>query len=448
MKRDRTAFLTSWLKSKGRKPLVIRGARQTGKTWLVRDFARSAKKELIELNFEKRPQYESLFTSNDPHEILLNIEASLGKKVDPKKGLLFLDEIQMVPKLLGKLRWFAEEMPELPVIAAGSLLDFALADHEFSIPVGRISYMYLEPLSFEEFLEAIGKTELRSFLSRYEWNKKIPEAIHQELIKKIKEYLIVGGMPAVVSTWANEKDLGLVNQVQFDLISTYRDDFGKYRGRLSVDRLEEVLTSVPHQLGQKFVYKTVNAEVSSPPLKQALSLLTKARVCHQVLATAGNGLPLAAEEKDKFFKVIFLDCGLCGASLGLTLHQVNSIQDISIINNGGMAEQLAGQLLRTLSPPYLSPSLHYWMREARGSSAEIDYLIQHENQVVPVEIKAGKTGKLRSLHLFMESKKRSFAIRINSDYPCKGQVKLSRGQYELFSIPFYLIGQLPRLLTS
>jgi predicted AAA+ superfamily ATPase len=447
MKRDRSAFLVSWLQSKGRKPLVVRGARQTGKTWLVRNLAQSEKKELVELNFEKRLDYESLFSSNDPQEILMVIGASFGKKIDPTKTLLFLDEIQVVPKLLGKLRWFAEEMPELPIIAAGSLLDFALGEHEFSMPVGRISYMYLEPLSFEEFLEAIGKSELREFLRSCEWNKKIPEVIHQELIKRVKEYLVIGGMPAVVSAWADDKDLSLVNQTQFDLISTYRDDFGKYRGRLEVDRLEEVMTSIPHQLGQKFVYKTVNSEVSSPSLKQALSLLTKARVCHQVVRVAGNGLPLAAEENEKFFKVLFLDCGLCGASLGLTLHQINSVQDIIMINHGAVAEQLAGQLLRSLFPPYLSPSLYYWMREEKGSSAEIDYLIQHENQVIPVEVKAGTTGKLKSLHLFMESKKKSLAVRIYSGGLTRDPINISKIQYDLLSLPFYLIGQLPRLLT-
>lgn len=453
MKRDRSSFLTRWLHSKSRKPLVIRGARQTGKTWIVRDLATSEERNLVELNFEKRPDYASLFESNEPQEMLIHIGATIGKKLDPSKVILFLDEIQAAPELLGKLRWFAEEMPELPVIAAGSLLDFALAKHEFSMPVGRISYMYLEPLSFEEFLTATHQEELRHYLENYQWNTSMPQTIHDTCIKKIKEYLIIGGMPAAVSAWASHPETEAVNQIHFDLLSTYRDDFAKYSGRLSIERLEEVMSSVPRQLGRKFVYKNANSDVATAPLKQALALLTKARVCHQVMATAANGLPLGAEVSEKYFKTILLDCGLCGASLGLSLHQLKSITDISLINNGGMAEQLAGQLLRTLSPPYLSPSLYYWNREKKGSEAEIDYIIQHENQVVPVEVKAGTTGTLKSLHYFMEKKKRALAVRINSAMPQKSltQVKRSEGEvisYELISLPFYLVGQLSRLIQA
>ena len=205
MKRDRTSFLIDWLNSNARKPLVIRGARQVGKTWLIRDLAHSQQRQLIELNFEKRPELESLFSSNDPKEILINIAASTGSKIEPSKAILFLDEIQAAPHLLEKLRWFAEDMPELPVIAAGSLLDFALAKHEFSMPVGRIGYLYLEPLSFEEFLDAIGQQELRAYLQNYDWNLNIPEAIHLQLMKIVKEYLVIGGMPAAVSSLGRQK---------------------------------------------------------------------------------------------------------------------------------------------------------------------------------------------------------------------------------------------------
>ena len=178
MKRDRTLFLVNWLNSRERKPLVIRGARQVGKTWLIRDLASTQKRRLIELNFEKRPDLKSLFSSNDPKETLINIEASTGSKIEPSKAILFLDEVQAAPHLLEKLRWFAEDMPELPVVAAGSLLDFTLAKHEFSMPIGRIGYLYLEPLSFDEFLDAIGENELRSYLQNYDWNFNIPVAIH------------------------------------------------------------------------------------------------------------------------------------------------------------------------------------------------------------------------------------------------------------------------------
>jgi predicted AAA+ superfamily ATPase len=267
MKRDRTSFLVTWLNSNSRKPLVIRGARQVGKTWLIRDLANSQERQLIELNFEKRPDLESLFSSNDPKEIISNIGAAIGGKIEISKAILFLDEIQVAPHLLEKLRWFAEDMPELPVIATGSLLDFTLAKHEFSMPVGRINYLYLEPLSFEEFLDAVKEHELRSYLQNYDWNSIIPAAIHSKLMKILKEYVIVGGMPAAVSSWATEKTPDIVNQIHFDLLTTYRDDFAKYSGRLSTDRLEDIMNSVPRQLGKKFVYKNANSEVSTAPLK-------------------------------------------------------------------------------------------------------------------------------------------------------------------------------------
>ncbi len=450
MKRDRTSFLINWLHSGERKPLVIRGARQVGKTWLIRDLAHSEQRQLVELNFEKRPDLESLFTSNDPKEILFNLRAATGKKIEPAKAILFLDEIQAAPHLLAKLRWFAEDLPELPVVAAGSLLDFALAQHEFSMPVGRMGYLYLEPLSFEEFLEAIGESELRSWLQRYDWKMTIPEAIHFKLMKLIKEYLVVGGMPAVVSSWASQRSLESVNQIHFDLLATYRDDFAKYRGRLTIERLEDVLASVPRQLGKKFVFKNANFEVTSASLKQALELLSKARICHRVVSTAANGLPLGAEADEKFSKVILLDSGLCSASLGLSLHQLAGISEISMINNGGMAEQLVGQLLRTTTPAYIPPVLYYWQREKRGSEAEIDYVIQHENQVIPIEVKAGITGTLKSLHQFMKEKKKTLAVRVNSDVPRFGPVNVrdadSSIEYQLVSLPFYLLGQLHRLL--
>jgi hypothetical protein len=281
----------------------------------------------------------------------------------------------------------------------------------------------------------------------------IPEAIHSQLIKAIKEYLVVGGMPAAVSAWAAEKEPDKVNQIHFDLLATYRDDFAKYSGRLAIDRLEDVMSSVPRQLGKKFVYREANSEVNSAPLKQALDLLSKARVCHRVVSTSANGLPLGAEADDRFLKVIMLDCGLCSASLGLSLYQLRSISEISMINSGGVAEQLAGQLLRTVTPAYIPPTLYYWQRVKKDAEAEVDYIVQHENQVIPLEVKAGTTGTLKSLHQFMREKKKATAVRINSDTPsrCPVQVKDSTGaliEYILLSIPFYLLGQLHRLIKS
>lgn len=451
MKRMLLSYLNTWLQSTDRKPLILRGARQVGKTWLVRHLAEVSGKRLIELNFEKNISYTSFFLSNDPKQILLNLSTVYNQEIDPENSLLFLDEIQAAPQLFAKLRWFAEDMPELPVIAAGSLLEFVLAEHSFSMPVGRIRYAHLEPLSFEEFLWANNQEMLCDYLISYDFRIEIPIAIHEQLMMLFKEYLLVGGLPAAVLNWVTEQSFNNVSQIQNDLLATYRDDFAKFKGRIAIERLDEVMAAIPKMLGQKLVYSRVNASVQSSTIKNVLELLQKARICHRVQNAAANGVPLAAEVKDKQFKEIFIDAGLCCAALGLNLSQVNAADEIIMINNGGIAEQVVGQLLRTINPPYIESALYYWLREEKGSNAEIDYLLQHGNNVVPLEVKAGSSGGLKSLHLFMGMKKAPVAIRVNSNLPDKTDVSVKNQfgesvEYVLLSVPFYLIGQLHRLL--
>lgn len=451
MKRMALAYLQKWLDSKNRKPIVVRGARQVGKTWLIRHLSEVTGKTLFELNFEKQPQLKTLFNTNDPRQILINIEAFYNQKVSPDNSLLFLDEIQSAPELLTKLRWFAEDLPELPVLTAGSLLEFILSDHAFSMPVGRISYLHLEPLSFEEFLWAKEKEKLYEFLTTFQWDDDIPFAIHQQLMELFKEYIIIGGLPAAVSSWHKDQSLDQVSQIHHDLLATYRDDFSKYAGKIELSRLDEVLSSIPRLLGKKFVYSQVNKDIPSASIKQALALLNKARLCHTVNYSSANGVPLDAEKKEKFFKAIFLDVGLASTTLGFKLHQMRNIEEIILVNQGGISEQIVGQLLRTIEPFYVEPALYYWRREQSGSSAEIDYLIQHENGVIPVEVKSGSTGTLKSLHVFMALKRLPLAVRINSDLPNKTYIdtKTQTGNsvhYQLLSLPFYLVGQLHRLI--
>lgn len=446
-------YLETWLGTNDRKPLIIRGARQVGKTWLVRHFAKMAGKHLVEVNFEKQPESANFFTSNDPEKILLSLGASIDEKIIPEDCLLFLDEIQVVPEILAKLRWFAEDMPQLPVIAAGSLLDFVLAEHSFSMPVGRVSYAHLEPLSFEEFLLASKKPILRDYMASYHLSADMPLALHKQLMNLFKEYMLVGGMPAVVKSWIEERSLQRVSQIQHDLLAAYRDDYSKYKGRIAIERLDEVMAAVPKMLGGKFVYSQVNVGVQAGTIKQALNLLGKARIATRVSGCSANGVPLAAETREKFFKMILLDVGLCSASLELNLTQFDQANEVITINNGGLAEQVVGQLLRTINPPYIEPSLYYWVRAEKKSNAEIDYVIQHGNQVVPIEVKAGATGALKSLHLFMELKGLALAVRINSDIPSQTEVKVKNGlgenvQYRLISIPFYMVGQIHRLIAS
>lgn len=455
MKRFSLTFLQDWLQSSSRKPLVIRGARQVGKTWLIRHLAEINNKQLIELNFEKNPEYKQYFTSNDPHVVLRYLEAVFQRTIDSKNSVLFLDEIQAAPELISKLRWFAEDLPELPVLAAGSLLEFTLADYPYSMPVGRIGYLHLEPLTFEEFLLALGRDKLYDFLNTVTLSnmEQLPAPLHQQLMMLFKEYLMVGGMPAAVASWIEKGSLEKVGHIHYDLLATYRDDFSKYAGKLEVSRLEDVLMAIPQLLGKKFIYSHVNRDVSSTSIKQALELLTKARVCSKVSACAANGIPIAAEIKKNYFKMIFLDVGLVSSLLGLRMHQLMPGHDILLINNGAIAEQVTGQLLRTIEPAYREPSLYYWMREENRSSAEVDYIIQQQVNIVPIEVKAGSSGHLKSLHVFMALKQLPVGIRINSELPTVTQVNTPTlldvtANYQLISLPFYLLGQINRLLLK
>jgi hypothetical protein len=453
MHRIQLSYLQEWLIDRQRQPLIIRGARQVGKTWLVRQFAQLCGKKLIELNFEENRELLSLFSSNDPEHILMNISAALKQTIDEKNSLLFLDELQVNPELISKFRWFAEKMPGLPVIGAGSLLDFALSEFPHSVPVGRVGYMYMEPLSFDEYLLAKNENTLIDYLKNYSLGTEIPTVIHQQCLSLFKEYTLIGGMPAAVSSWINDKSFEKVNRIHSNLLTTYRDDFTKYRGRINIERLEELIVVIPRMLTEKFIYSHVNPLVNAASIHSALKLLMKARVCHQVISTAANGVPIAAETNEKFFKMIFIDIGMVSAALGVSLHELDQMNELIFVNNGQIAEQAVGQLLRTQFPFYVDPSLHYWLRQEKGSSAEIDYLIQYRNKLIPIEVKAGSTGSLKSLHLFMQMKQLPFAVRINSDFPSLTPIKVKDRfgktiEYDLLSMPFYLIGQLQRLIES
>lgn len=453
MKRKITKDLHGWLSQPNRKPLVIRGARQVGKTWLVREFASQANLHLFELNFERDIEAKELFIDNDPNKTILRLGAFFNKEIIPNVALLFLDEIQAAPEILAKLRWFAEEMPELAIIATGSLLDFTLNEHTFSMPVGRINYLYMEPMSFEEFLLALGQDKLCEFLANYQLNEDIPVILHKRLNQFLREYIFIGGMPAAVENWIINHSFEQINKVQRNILTTYQDDFSKYAKRANIQILIEVFKTIPKLLGRKFKYSAVNNEIQAGAIKNALNLLCLARVCHKVHACSSNGIPLSASTKPNYFKVIGLDIGIAIASMDLSFNDILKIDEIKLINEGGLAEQVVGQLLRTAFPTYIDPKLFYWLREKTGSEAEIDYVIQSGKNIFPIEVKAGKSGTLRSLHAFMKDKKINKAIRFNIDVPSATPVKIKDHseqiiQYELLSLPIYLTEQIYRLIEN
>ncbi len=453
MYRHEMEDLERWHGRVRRKPLVIRGARQVGKTTLVRLFAERSFEGLAEVNFERDPQLASLFASNDPATTLERLELQLDLDVTPGRTLLFLDEIQAAPEVLASLRYFYEELPALHVIAAGSLLELALEKPEFSVPVGRIEYLHLGPMQFEEFLLAAGKARLVEHLNDYALGDEIPAAIHRQLMRWLRSFLIVGGMPDAVRAFVESGSHQESEAVKHSILATFRDDFGKYGPRVDPTRLRKVFERLPLTVGNKLKYVHIDRGERAKDLAAALHLLSLARVAYRVRHTAANGIPLGAEADERKFKALFLDVGLMATASGLTLLDLERAEDVMMVNRGALCEQLVGQHLLYSVPSWEEPQLFYWAREKRGSSAEVDYVISQGRKVIPVEVKAGKTGALKSLHLFLREKGKRLAVRLSSTPPSvlEATTSLSDGQnvpFQLISLPLYLTGQVRRLCTS
>ncbi len=444
MERAQTSELLSWLRSAGRRPLVVRGARQVGKTWLVRELARLSGLELVEVNFEQDPQAVRWFASNDARQILGELSLVRGREIVPTKSLLFLDEIQAGRPVLPALRWFFEQLPELPVVAAGSLLDFALADKEMRVPVGRASFFYVEPLGFAEFLRAHGQEQLLGVLSSWAPAERLSPAAHEAASTWFHRYVMVGGMPAVVAADVERGDPAECRRLQGDLISAFRDDFTRYTARMDPAVIDTVLLAVVAMLGRKFVAARVGDGVKQHQVSRALELLCQARLCHQVVHTAANGIPLGGEVNPRLRKVILLDVGLAHPVLATPATTVfPAWSSLAPQMRGQLAEQVAGQQLRLVaSQPGLEPTLHYWQREG-GRPGEVDYLLQCGAHIVPVELKSGAAGAMKSLHQFMVDKRLELAVRIDQNPPSLQDVELAttkgdRARYRLLNLPHYL----------
>ncbi len=453
MKRFSLDHLVRWKDKPNRKPLVIRGARQVGKTRLVRIFANDFFNNLVEINFDADPEKAGLFRSSDVQEIIKFLEIDLNVSIRPGSTLLFLDEIQAVPELLGKLRYFHEKMPALHVICAGSLLDFALAEPLFSVPVGRIEFMHLGPMSFSEYLLAVDRSLLLGYLQDFRMGDTVPQSIHDQLQQGIREFMIVGGMPGVLKTYIDsDKELALAVEEQQSIIQTYHLDFAKYQSRVDVLFLQRIFKRIPSQVGQLLKYVSLDRDAKALKVRENLDLLQKARLITRVCHSDGNGLPLVAESDDSTFKLLFLDIGLLNTILGLKLTDF-IYEDHVLVNRGAVAEQFIGQHLLYQGPANEDAGLFYWNRQKQGSVSEVDFLTCSGSQVIPVEVKAGKTGRLKSLQVFVNEKRMPLAVRFNSELPSLHTVRTGiAGQasrdFDLLSLPLYMVDQLPRLLES
>ncbi len=435
--------------------MVIRGARQVGKTSIVRAFAEENNLVLCEINLEKHLHLDEVFRTCDIRKINLEIEAITGISPDKKGHLLFLDEIQATPYALAALRYYYEEYPDLPVIATGSLLEFALSQGNFSMPVGRVVYYHLFPLSFREFLQAVSP-DLLKYLDTINWEAEIPQSAHRKLLEKQREYLFVGGMPEAVSVYKKTGSITEVSEIHRSIIDTYRDDFHKYASQKELIRLQKVFSQIPLRLTQKAKYSQYDEGARTDEIKHAMDLLIKARVCYPVLRSHCNGVPLNAEVDEKSFKLLFLDVGLACHILGLKWKFIQEFTEAELVNEGGLAEQFIGQHLLNIGEGKQRPELHYWLREGKANNAEVDYVIARGGKIYPVEVKAGKSGSLKSLHQYLFQKDCKVAFRFDVNPPSRQELETSirisgtreemgKIAYSLISLPLYAVEELYRL---
>lgn len=402
--------LLEWKDSPRRKPLLIRGARQVGKSSAVRQFGKCFK-YFVEINLERKPSIRQLFTKDiDVKRTCEGISATLGIPILPGETLLFIDEIQVSQEAIMSLRYFKEDYPELHVIAAGSLLEFTLEELP-SFGVGRIRSLYMYPFSFDEFLLAQGKDLTLDYKHKATSDSPVPEAVHNELVEQLKTFYLVGGMPAAVTEWIESKSYLECAHVHNDILDTYQDDFSKYKSRISPFLLRKVLRSVALQAGSKFVFRQVDSELHSTTIRDALHLLTLAGLIKPVVHTDGNGLPLGAEANDSYTKYLFLDLGLMQTMLNIQAAEVLLASEVDFVNKGAASEMFAGLELMKAHDCFQKAEMYYWQNLNRGANAEIDYLEAKEGKVLPIEVKASTRGSMQSLWLFMRKKNLHHAIR-------------------------------------
>lgn len=455
MKRNNEADLHHWITRTKRKPLVIRGARQVGKSTLVRQFAKVKGLALIEINLERHPTLNDIFKRGTLTQIRAELEAESGQSLKANNCLLFLDEIQAAPHAIAALRYFYEEMPELPVIAAGSLLEFALAQVPFSMPVGRIDYLHLGPMGFKEFLLAVGDDPLVTHLETFSPPSHLPEAAHRKLLDRQREFLFVGGMPEAIHVYRESKSILEARHVHRSILQTYVDDFAKYAHSTTLYRLHRVFDAVPRIIGQKVKYSAIAQDERSTAIKLAIDLLVKARLLLPAFHSDCSGVPLKAGIEERIYKLFFLDIGLLNCLYGLDWTAISNLSERELVNEGVLAEQFIAQQLAYRLKGLEAPELVYWLREKGGSNAEVDFVTAEGTELIPVEVKAGKSGSLKSLHQFILAKGAKRAVRFDLNLPSVQhlpyQVRHGEGaqsvSFSLMSLPLYFVEELPRLLT-
>ncbi len=453
MRRKAEEFLKGWYDQPQKKPLILRGARQVGKSTLVRNFCRNQGIRLLEINLEKTPLPSMEVDRIDPTCILQEIELEANQVFrQDEQCLVFIDEIQAQPKAIRALRYLYEDLPHVSVIAAGSLLEVILSSESISFPVGRVEFYYLGPMSFSEFLEASGKDSLLNAFNRESLQELQGAHLQSHLFDMYKSYLAVGGMPEAVKVFFSSGSFADVRRVQQSLIETYRADFPKYGRRTDIHLLDQVFTKIPPMVGRKMKYVEIAREQRSRDIKGALDLLLKAQVVSSAHHTNATQPPIEAQKDEKIFKIFYLDVGLWNCAMKTDIKSILAGDDL--VTTGAMAEQFVAQHLMYLNNGTSSPSLYYWLKDKTSSKAEVDFVLEWQSKIFPIEVKAGKAARLKSLQWFMYEKKSPLGVRISKTSLGCGllRAKLSDGQRavevegQLLSLPHYYIERLPDLL--
>lgn len=440
LKRTIDQHLKEWAEDSDHKPLLLRGARQIGKTTAVRHLAESFD-SFIEINFEKNPSFGRIFAGEyNIDKIISELEAVIRKNIIPGKTLLFFDEIQACPRAISALRYFYEDKQQLHVVASGSLLEFAFQDIS-DFGVGRIRTMFMYPLSFAEFISAMDADITMQHARNATFDNPFYQSGHEIMLDYLKTFFIVGGMPAAVATYVKTKSYLKAQQQQLDIIATLKSDFDKYKTKVSPDTIRSTFASVVRQVCEKFNFSDKHSDATHQQAKSCTTLLERARIVHRIFGTHGNGIPLGGDINPKQNKFIMLDTGLylCEANLDVS----NWVLDppAKFVTRGKMAEMFTALEILKNASPYADSRLFYWHRESKNSNAEVDYVVQCRNKILPIEVKSGKSGSMTSLRMMMADKHLSLAVRTSEENfgTLEGGIRI---------IPLYLVGEYDRILRA
>ena len=409
MRRNSLDFLMNWKNSKYRKPLIMRGARQTGKTWLLKEFGRTAFDKMVYVNFEETPSLQGLFQADfDISRIITTLEIFSNTVINPQNTLIIFDEIQAAEKGLTSLKYFNENAPEYYLIAAGSLLGMGLHNNT-SFPVGKVNFLDLRPMSFIEFLWAMNEDRLADSVVKQDWS--VLNIFHNKLNEYLRYYLFTGGMPEVVKTFTETRNWELARQFQNQILHSYEGDFSKHAPREMVPRIRMVWHSIPSQLAKenkKFIFGVLREGARAKDFELAIQWLTDSGLVLKSHRISKPALPLIAYQDLSVFKLFLHDVGLLGAMAGLNARTLIEGDKVFTEFKGALAEQFVMQQLRLKSESYIG----YWTNER--STAEVDFVVQEEGEIIPIEVKSGENTRAKSFRLFCEKYLPSKAIRATS----------------------------------